>query len=483
MSIASEITRIQDNISDAYTAAQAKGATMPATQNSDNLATTISTISGGGVDTRGWIPKAIDANGKLVSSSTMPNFTGVEDLGDYALYYGFYQNTALAGTLSFPDLTTVSGQSAMERAFHNCTGLTSVLAPALTTISGSNALSYAFYGCSNLTSTGLSSVKNIDSSLYYAYNGCISLTSTGLSSFSVGSNCSFARGFSGCTGLTEEEFTIENENGIVGNSVFKQMFYGCTGLIKLTINGVKKTTGYASGYEGVFGSILNGCTNCIEFNIPDLEVINDDWTFAGNYVRNFVVNIPKVVYVQQASSSGGRAFYSFMKDNTRVSTYSFYSLKNVNCVFGFATAFSGCVNLGHLFFPALKTIEGTSVLKSLFNTAVNGCTIHFPSNLDPNKGSTVISSLEGYPNFGGTNTVLLFDLPATVILTGNNSINYERSPKDDTATALAWRVADENQVINWTPYYTSGVTDPVVGDTIYSDATCTTAITNISSIA
>lgn len=48
MSIASEITRITGNISDAYTAAQAKGATMPATQNSDNLATTISTISGGG---------------------------------------------------------------------------------------------------------------------------------------------------------------------------------------------------------------------------------------------------------------------------------------------------------------------------------------------------------------------------------------------------------------------------------------------------
>ena len=66
MSIASEITRIQDNISDAYTAAQAKGATMPATQNSDNLATTISTISGGGVDTRGWLPRSINANGKLV---------------------------------------------------------------------------------------------------------------------------------------------------------------------------------------------------------------------------------------------------------------------------------------------------------------------------------------------------------------------------------------------------------------------------------
>ena len=44
MSIASEITRITNNVADAYTAAQAKGATMPAAENSDNLATTISTI-------------------------------------------------------------------------------------------------------------------------------------------------------------------------------------------------------------------------------------------------------------------------------------------------------------------------------------------------------------------------------------------------------------------------------------------------------
>ena len=47
MSIASEITRINTNISNAYTACNNKGATMPVTQNSENLATTISSISTG----------------------------------------------------------------------------------------------------------------------------------------------------------------------------------------------------------------------------------------------------------------------------------------------------------------------------------------------------------------------------------------------------------------------------------------------------
>lgn len=48
MTVASEITRIEGNIAAAYTAASAKGATLPATENSDNLATCIASISGGG---------------------------------------------------------------------------------------------------------------------------------------------------------------------------------------------------------------------------------------------------------------------------------------------------------------------------------------------------------------------------------------------------------------------------------------------------
>ena len=44
MSVQSQIDRIESNIAAAYTAAAAKGATMPATQNSDNLAATISSI-------------------------------------------------------------------------------------------------------------------------------------------------------------------------------------------------------------------------------------------------------------------------------------------------------------------------------------------------------------------------------------------------------------------------------------------------------
>lgn len=44
MSIASEINRIKSNISDAYTTCGENMATMPQTENSENLSQTISTI-------------------------------------------------------------------------------------------------------------------------------------------------------------------------------------------------------------------------------------------------------------------------------------------------------------------------------------------------------------------------------------------------------------------------------------------------------
>ena len=47
MSIRSEITRINNNIAAAYTAAENKGATMPATENSANLADTVASIPQG----------------------------------------------------------------------------------------------------------------------------------------------------------------------------------------------------------------------------------------------------------------------------------------------------------------------------------------------------------------------------------------------------------------------------------------------------
>ena len=49
MSVASEITRINNNIANAYTQVSNKGGTLPQIQNSNNLADAIASITGGGI--------------------------------------------------------------------------------------------------------------------------------------------------------------------------------------------------------------------------------------------------------------------------------------------------------------------------------------------------------------------------------------------------------------------------------------------------
>lgn len=68
MTIASEIQRIQTNIANAYDAAEAKGATMPVTENSDSLATTIESITSG-------------SSAKLQTKNALENGTLLPDEG------------------------------------------------------------------------------------------------------------------------------------------------------------------------------------------------------------------------------------------------------------------------------------------------------------------------------------------------------------------------------------------------------------------
>lgn len=99
MSIASEITRINNNIANAYTQVNSKGGTLPATQNSNNLASAISSIpqSGGGGDAfeyNNWItygenqPSASDYN-YWFPINTTPTQTPLRYVSNYKVddYY------------------------------------------------------------------------------------------------------------------------------------------------------------------------------------------------------------------------------------------------------------------------------------------------------------------------------------------------------------------------------------------------------------
>lgn len=63
----------------------------------------------------------------------------------------------------------------------------------------------------------------------------------------------------------------------------------------------------------------------------------------------------------------------------------------------------------HIYFDAIdsSTVFGTNCLNEICVYA-KSITLHFPSNT-----SAIISTLAGYPDFGGTDTVILYDLEAT----------------------------------------------------------------------
>ena len=163
---------------------------------------------------------------------------------------------------------------------------------------------------------------------------------------------------------------------------------------------------------------------------------------------------------------------------TAVTSVSFPKL----CVFYgdacLSYAFWACSQLTDLYFPAINNTSfvkaGSGIFSSMCRNDTN-ITLHFPSNVQ-----SIIEGISGYSTtapFGATSGTCLFDLPATPVY-AVSVLNdyYARNPEFDTTTALAW-YADGNVC------YTSGTTDPAVGDTIYSDSACTTAVTTISSIA
>ena len=178
MSIASQLTALEGNISDAYNMVAQRGGTVPARKNMENLDDAIATIPSGGSFI--GIQREVSSQGvyQMPSSSFAFSFpSNATDIGPYAFYYAFINCTAL-NSADLSSLVAISGERAFTRAFFGCTSLTSVDLSSLTTVSGSYAFQYAFCN-SAIASAVFSSLTTVsgDSSFSYAFYGCSSLSS------------------------------------------------------------------------------------------------------------------------------------------------------------------------------------------------------------------------------------------------------------------------------------------------------------------
>ncbi|MDY3741665.1 MAG: leucine-rich repeat domain-containing protein [Prevotella sp.] len=207
-------------------------------------------------------------DGKYSGSINIPSSIKVNDV-DYAVTSigdrAFYDCSSLT-SITIPNSVTSIGY----RAFSDCKGLTSVTIPNSVTSIG-NA---AFHSCSGLTSVTIpNSVTSIGD---FAFQYCGGLTSVTIPN-SVTSIEWYA--FSGCSGLTS--VTIPNSVTSIGHYAFS----GCSGLTSVTIpNSVTSIGGWAfQGCNGLTSvTIPNSVTSIVEGAFKECKQLENVYCYAEN---------------------------------------------------------------------------------------------------------------------------------------------------------------------------------------------------------
>lgn len=315
-----------------------------------------------------YIEKTI-SNGKLSNTTKLIKLEGFTDVNGYALcgeYFGLQFSTGTA--IEFTNLSTLSGQYAMKSMFQESTRLSSVSFPALTTIEQS-----AVYGMNAM------------------FGSCASITSVNFPVLSVvAAPYSMQSMFGGGSGIATVSFpaltTISGSNAMSGMFSFASFLTTVSFPVLTTISG-------SNALENMFS---NTAITSLEF--PELTTIS-----AGSTMNSMCSNCTSLTTVKMNKLS--------TITSAIASTYS--------------QTFGGCTKLENVEFGGLTSATFASAKNQfggLFNSSTGsasatGCTVHFPSNFDPENASHTFdaSTLTGYPRFGGNASYIhiAYDLPAT----------------------------------------------------------------------
>lgn len=247
-----------------------------------------------------------------------------------------------------------------------------------------------------------SSIVTIPSQgLYGQFRDWSNLTSTSLdfSSLTTVGYEGMLRTFSGCRHLAGplnmSSLTSVSSEGL-------QEAFSSTGITTADFSGLVSVS-----ENNCFNEVFNKCYSLTSVDFSSLTAINGESAFIrAFYDCSSLVNIN---FSSLASANGNYVFqYAFF--NTRLQNVTFPTLSAIKGQNTFTYAFYACAYLQSVSFPALTRdfYRYSGVFYNML-VGVSGCTVHFPSNLQ-----SVIGSWSDVQNgFGGTNTTVLFDLPAT----------------------------------------------------------------------
>lgn len=147
------------------------------------------------------------------------------------------------------------------------------------------------------------------------------------------------------------------------------------------------------------------CQNMGSISFPNLVNITGDSVLANAFRKCpfTTFTFPELKYITGTTSVLSSAFL----DCTSLTTVSFPKVEVITCPQGMSTCFQNCTSLEDVYFDSL-TIDSFGATKNQFANMLRGCSgvkLHFPDGLQG-----VISGLSGFPNFGGTNTMIMYDL-------------------------------------------------------------------------
>lgn len=369
--------------------------------------------------------------------------------------------------ISFPDLEYIHGNSVFERAYAHASKIKTFSAPKLKEIVGDRACSEMFNENGDpdaqLYSIDISSLEKIEGS-----SACS--TMFGFNKHLTGNldlhSLKSISGYYACywmfRGSNYTSIDLSGLESISGERAFATVFdeNDFTGQ-DLTFNSLKSVSGTQCLYQAFYSCGIR------RMNFPALKEIRGtgnrffhqlNYTTQGDaYLCDSEINFDVLETVYDSGWSSGGMFYQMCGSSKKQRKVYFYSIKTV-------TASYSISNSKHPFY-------------NLFNTTYSAHPheIHFPMKFSSRASSWTISNCSKF-----------FDIVTEITV---NDVVYNRSEenviRDSNFHKTALCFIDENDNRIYFPcvdtYETK--TQPVVGDTLYSDPECSESVGTVTAIA